>query len=152
MTMEMQHIAKDGGLKVHITGSDVKLGPDTGETVTEHEPEHFVVYTRVIPPLANPDEPGDIGTIAGNGFQQILGQDPLRKSAAIYSPDGPFIGCHSEAQASNAANYETGTPFPEGAYFPQGSSFAIDGTGPLWAVNPGSSTIRITIVTNRYGL
>ena len=150
----MSHPLRDGNaISVHITGSDVPLtGPDKGTTVTEHEPEHFVVYTRVIPPLSNPDEPGDTGAVAGNGFQQILNQDPLRKSAAIYSPDGPFIACHSEAQASSAANFEANTPFPEGAYFPQGSSFAVDGTGPLWASNPGSTVLRITVVTNRWGL
>jgi hypothetical protein len=120
------------------------------EVVTEEkEPEHFVLFTYVIPPYTA-QEPGVEGS--GAWYAQVLGQDPRRKSAALYFPDGPAIACHSEAQASDSSNLETGTSFPQGAYFPQGSSMAVDGTGRMWVVNPGATTIRVTIVTNRYGI
>jgi len=138
-------------LAVHITGSDVPL---TAPVKTEEtEPEHFVIYTRVIPPFSPTSEPGgEGGQISGEWYAQILGQDPKRKSAAIYFPDGPAILCHSEAQASDSSNLAAGTPFPQGGYFPQNSSMGVDGTGPLWVVNPGNSTVRVTIVTNRRGM
>jgi len=133
---------------IHIASSDVQLGPDH-KVVTEHEPEHFVFYTRVIPPYTGSVEPGVEGT--GAWYEQIAGLDPFRKSISVYTPDGAMILCHSEAQASAVSNIASGTPFPDGAYFPQGAAPSMDGTGPVWVVNPGSSSIRITIVTNRWG-
>lgn len=144
--MRENGVAEDGGILVHITGTDIKT--------EEREPEHFVFYTRVIPPFSTPQEPGGEGAqVAGEWYQQILNNDPKRKSAAIYFPDGPAILCHSEAQASNIANITPATtPFPEGAFFPQGASAAMDGTGPAWVVNPSASAvIRVTVITNRRG-
>lgn len=137
----MNQHAEMEAIPVHIVSTEV--------ATEEREPEHFVFFTYVLTPYSSV-EPG--GQSAGGWYEGILKQDPRRKSAAIYSPDGAFIACHSEAQASDSSNLEAGTPFPQGAYFPQGSSFAVDGTGPIWAVNPGNSTIRITVVTNRRGV
>jgi hypothetical protein len=134
---------------VHLVGTDIQIGPQDN-TVTEHEPEHFVFYTRVIPPFSGSPEPGVEGS--GAWYEQVVNLDPLRKSVSIYFPDGPAILCHSEAQASDSSNLTTGTPFPQGAYFPAGSSMSADGTGPVWVVNPGTTAVRVTIVQNRWGV
>lgn len=125
-------------LPVHIVDAD-------GQEVRtqEHEPEHWVFRTAVIPPAVEAQESGGTGAAEeGNGWEQVLNTDPLRKDVILYFPDGPAVLCHSATEASNAANYAAGIPFPEGAYFPQGSNTPnLAGTGPMWVANPGPATV-----------
>lgn len=133
----------DGKLHVHVDNlADFHPAIRTEEV----EPEHFSVTTVVIPARV---ATAQAQSNSDNGFAQLLRLDPMRKSGALLTPDGPLIICHSVQQANNVNNYVASTPQPEGGYLPQGANVALDGTGPLWGANPSGTSIRVTVIQNR---
>jgi hypothetical protein len=104
--------------------------------VEEHEPEHFVFHTFVIP---------------ANGIERLANLDPMRKSIAILTVDQAIILCHTESQANSAANQVAATPNPDGAYIAAGGNWSANGTGAVWMVNATGSSTRVVVTLNRRG-
>jgi hypothetical protein len=133
---------------VHVVNAD-EIKNAAVHQVEEKEPEHYLTATVTIAPKTA-SQIALVGN-ANNGWANLVQLDPMRKSVGILTPDGPIILCHSTTQASDSANFAVATPTPNGAYLPTGSNVSLDGTGPLWAVNPGATSIRVTVIQNRRG-
>ena len=102
----------------------------------EHEPEHFSFATiTALPGQQNAQQ------------NQLLPEDPLRKTASILPIDAPIVLCNSMAQAMSASNQLTGFAAVDGAYLPQGTPATLDGTGAVYMACQAAT--RVSVITNR---
>lgn len=108
----------------------------------EQEPEHFVFATITVQP------PGPLA-VQGQGPQELLGLDPMRKSAAILAIDAPIVVCHSPAQAGSAGNQVSGFIAPDGAYIPALVPVSITGTAAVYVTC--QTATRVSVISNRRG-
>jgi hypothetical protein len=60
------------------------------------------------------------------------------------------ILCETQALAQSANNQASGTPYPDGFMLPGNVEVETRNRGLVWAVNPNSSAVQISVLTERH--
>lgn len=123
---------REGHVPVHI----MNLDDMRAQLTEEQEPQHVSAFTRIIQAGTTWQGPGN------NPFEEILAQDPLRKTAYIATLDAPVILVPSRAAAQDVANTTENQLNINGALLTPDMGYQeFETTAPLWAVaTPGSVT------------
>jgi hypothetical protein len=58
--------------------------------------------------------------------------------------------CDNKDLASSPDNQASGLPYPTGFLLTAGVSLPVESRGLCWAMNPGASSVQVSVLTERY--
>jgi hypothetical protein len=144
----MNEAYEHGGYPDHNDSDEIMLLHETeqdyDQPVMPTEPIPVIVRDAVVTVdiVAQHTSCYSIVLTAGSPIAEVLGNDPLRISATIWSLDHDIVLCHSEAQANDPKNQVSGLAAPNGAIVTNAGGFP-----PAFLIN---STQQFFLVGNTF--